>query len=123
MNISLLLILILPQKISAFLHPSPFILQSQSLQGHDVRFKFIKTKISDFTPKYQQTKLELSSLSLPLIQKDDTWGNIAAICATASISHKIGQTTAIGRLLGPPVTAMAIAFVLGSIGVLPAGMF
>ncbi len=60
-------------------------------------------------------------LSFPLVGKDDTWGNIAALCATASVSHQLGKTTSIGRLLGPPVTAMAISFILGSIGVLPPG--
>lgn len=28
----------------------------------------------------------------------------ATICATASVSHRIGKTTKIGKLLGPPVT-------------------
>ena len=65
--------------------------------------------------------ISVKSIPVPLIGKDDVWGNIATICATASISHKIGKTTAIGRLLGPPVTAMAIAFCLGSIGFLNPG--
>ena len=71
------------------------------------------------------TSLKLSSspnLILPLISKNDSWGNIASICAVASASHKLGQTSSIGRLLGPPVTAMAIAFLLGSVGFLPAGI-
>lgn len=64
----------------------------------------------------------LFPISLPIIQQNDSWGNIATICATASVSHGIGKTTALGRLLGPPVTAMALAFFLGSVGFLPAGM-
>ncbi len=65
----------------------------------------------------------LPPIEIPLIQKNDVWGNIAAICATASISHYLGETNVIGRLLGPPVTAMAIAFTLGSIGVLYPGTY
>ena len=64
------------------------------------------------------TKMVLKE-QFPLFKQNDSWGNIAAICVTASISHGIGKATAVGRLLGPPVTAMAIAFLLGSIGVLP----
>lgn len=67
--------------------------------------------------------ISMKSIPVPLIGKDDVWGNIATICATASISHKIGKTTAIGKLLGPPVTAMAIAFCLGSIGFLNPGKY
>jgi uncharacterized membrane protein len=63
----------------------------------------------------------LPSIALPLISPTDTLGNIACLTATASISHRLGKTTSLGKLLGPPVTAMAIAFVLGSVGVLPSG--
>lgn len=56
-----------------------------------------------------------------IISVNDSWGNIAVLASIASISHRIGKTTRIGKLLGAPVTAMAIAFLLGSIGVLPGG--
>mmetsp|Transcript_10461 Transcript_10461/g.12140 ORF Transcript_10461/g.12140 Transcript_10461/m.12140 type:complete len:483 (+) Transcript_10461:214-1662(+) len=71
----------------------------------------------------KKTSIGYSNLpiSFPIIASDDKWGNIAILCFTASISHSIGKTTKIGKLLGPPVTAMAIAFILGSIGILPAG--
>lgn len=59
--------------------------------------------------------------ALPLISQHDNLGNIACLTATASISQRLGKTTPIGKLLGPPVTAMAIAFILGSVGVLPSG--
>ena len=59
--------------------------------------------------------------SSSIISTGDTWGNIAVLSATATVSQTLGNTTKIGRLLGPPVTAMAIAFILGSIGVLPSG--
>lgn len=65
--------------------------------------------------------LNVSPLSFPLISASDNWANVAVLTSTASISHKIGSSSAIGKLLGAPVTAMAIAFVLGSIGVLPSG--
>ena len=39
----------------------------------------------------------------------------------ATLAQVMGKTTSIGRLLGPPVTAMALTFVLASIGVLNPG--
>ena len=67
-------------------------------------------------------KTELSWLpSLPWIGAADTWGNVAALTGTATIAQVIGTTTRIGRLLGPPVTAMALTFGLASIGILNPG--
>jgi uncharacterized membrane protein len=59
--------------------------------------------------------------STPLVAATDTWGNWATLTGTAAISQLAGKTTKIGRLLGPPVTAMAITFLLASIGVLAPG--
>lgn len=59
--------------------------------------------------------------STPLVAATDTWGNWATLTGTATISQLAGKTTKIGRLLGPPVTAMAITFLLASIGVLAPG--
>ena len=65
------------------------------------------------------SRLNLSRSSI--ISVNDSWGNIAILASIASVSHRIGKATRIGRLLGAPVTAMATAFLLGSIGVLPGG--
>lgn len=43
------------------------------------------------------------------------------LASVATVSQTAAQRTVVGRLLGPPVTAMAIAFLLGSVGVLPSG--
>lgn len=86
---------------------------------------YIHKQLSNGPIKYTPSGVAMHlsfPISLPLIQKNDSWGNIATICATASVSHGIGKSTAIGQLLGPPVTAMAIAFLLGSVGFLPPGM-
>ena len=74
------------------------------------------------TPSFRSTQL-LGAVSTPtsIIQAGDTWGNIALISTIASLSQTIGSKTAPGRLLGAPVTAMAVAFFLGSVGVLPPG--
>lgn len=56
-----------------------------------------------------------------LVSPSDNWGNIAILSSIASVSHFLGKSTVVGRLLGPPVTAMAMAFLLGSIGILPSG--
>jgi hypothetical protein len=64
----------------------------------------------------------LAAIPTPsLIGASDTWGNIAALTGTATVSQVLGRTTSVGRLLGPPVTAMAITFLLASIGVLNPG--
>lgn len=57
----------------------------------------------------------------PLIASGDCWGNWAVLTGTAAAAQILGTTTAIGQLLGPPVTAMALTFVLASIGVLTPG--
>ena len=65
--------------------------------------------------------LALQLPSTPLVAATDQWGNWAALTGTATISQLLGKTTKIGRLLGPPVTAMAITFLLASVGVLAPG--
>jgi uncharacterized membrane protein len=61
------------------------------------------------------------SLVSPLIPYDDTWGNLAILTGAATGAQILGNSTRIGQLLGPPVTAMALTFVLASIGVLAPG--
>jgi uncharacterized membrane protein len=60
-------------------------------------------------------------LSSSLISPTDLWGNVAILSAASSIALTVGSKTAIGRLLGPPVSGMAISFLLASVGVLPSG--
>lgn len=83
----------------------------------------LRQRMQHESPRTSSSSLDLSlpSPSNPLISSGDTWGNIAALSLTATVSQTLGMTTRIGRLLGPPVTAMAIAFLLGSVGVLPPG--
>lgn len=59
----------------------------------------------------------LSALKFPLVHPADTWGNVATLAFSAASAQILGTTTAVGKLLGPPVTAMALSFVLASIGV------
>ena len=56
-----------------------------------------------------------------LVAADDSWGNLAALSAVGVAAQQLGNSTAIGRLLGAPVTAMAITFGLASVGVLAPG--
>jgi uncharacterized membrane protein len=72
-------------------------------------------------PSQATQDTSLSVIITPLVASSDTWGNVAALTGMASISQVIGKTTAIGRLLGPPVTAMALSFLLASVGVLNPG--
>jgi uncharacterized membrane protein len=71
-------------------------------------------------PHYRQSS-SLTMLQTPLIGGSDNWGNIAALTGIATASQAIGKRTRIGRLLGPPVTAMAITFLFASIGILNPG--
>lgn len=54
-----------------------------------------------------------------LISDSNHWGNVAALSFTASIAQLLGKRTFVGKLLGAPVTAMAVAFVLSSVGIIP----
>lgn len=64
----------------------------------------------------------LGAIRFPLIGADDTWGNVAALTGSATVAQILGRTTVVGNLLGAPVTAMALTFVMASVGVLnPSG--
>ena len=63
----------------------------------------------------------LQAIPIPLISANDNWGNWAVLAGTASLAQSLGKSTKIGRLLGPPVTAMALTFALATIGVLNPG--
>lgn len=63
----------------------------------------------------------LSSARFPLISPTDTWGNLAVLTGTATLAQTVGTTTTLGRLLGPPVTAMALTFTFASVGLLQPG--
>ncbi|KAG7339090.1 putative integral membrane protein [Nitzschia inconspicua] len=63
----------------------------------------------------------MAVLGASLIPYDDTWGNLAVLTGSATGAQFLGNTTRIGQLLGPPVTAMALTFALASIGVLSPG--
>jgi hypothetical protein len=60
-----------------------------------------------------------SSSSHSIISPSDSWGNVAALSFAASLAQLLGRTTAIGKLLGAPVTAMALSFALSSVDWLP----
>ena len=56
-----------------------------------------------------------------LVGADDSWGNLATLSAVGVLAQTLGTTTRAGRLLGAPVTAMALTFLLASVGVLSPG--
>jgi uncharacterized membrane protein len=59
--------------------------------------------------------------ALPLIAADDQWGNWMALTGLATAAQILGKTTIIGRLLGPPVSAMALTFAAATVGLLNPG--
>ncbi len=71
--------------------------------------------------KRHSVTLSLGSPSFPLVPANDEWGNWAALCSTAALSQIVGTKTRVGRLLGAPVTAMAMSFVMASVGILQPG--
>jgi uncharacterized membrane protein len=56
-----------------------------------------------------------------LVGASDTWGNLATLTGNAALAQVLGRKTNIGRLLGGPVTAMAMTFFIASIGILSPG--
>jgi uncharacterized membrane protein len=66
-------------------------------------------------------RLRALPFHLPLIGADDAWGNWAVLAGTATAAQVLGRTTAVGRLLGPPVSAMAMTFFFATVGVLNPG--
>ena len=70
-------------------------------------------------PNSSYSRLSIASTSL--ISSTDTWGNLATLTGNAAIAQQLGTKTKIGKLLGGPVTAMAITFLLASIGILSPG--
>jgi uncharacterized membrane protein len=67
------------------------------------------------------SKRSLHAIRFPLIEADDTWGNVAALTGSATVAQILGRTTVVGKLLGAPVTAMALTFAMASVGVLNPG--
>ncbi|KAL7531824.1 hypothetical protein ACHAXR_004257 [Thalassiosira sp. AJA248-18] len=60
-----------------------------------------------------------ASITSSIISSSNQWGNVAALSFTASLAQLLGKTTLVGKLLGAPVTAMALTFVLSSVGWIP----
>lgn len=70
---------------------------------------------------YNRSLVVRKAFRLPLIDPSDTWGNVATLCFSSALAQKLGKSTALGKLLGPPVTAMALSFFLASVGVTKPG--
>ena len=62
-----------------------------------------------------------ASSSHSIISPSDAWANVAVLSFAASLAQLLGRTTSIGRLLGAPVTAMALSFALSSVDWIPCG--
>ena len=63
----------------------------------------------------------IPSIPLPLVESSDAWGNWAVLLGSAALAQVWGTTTSLGKLLGPPVTAMALSFAMATLGVLTPG--
>lgn len=58
---------------------------------------------------------------LPLISSHDTWGNWLVLTGAASLAPWLGRNTRAGRLLGAPVSCMALVLTAASVGLLSSG--
>lgn len=104
-------------EVSAFSSPSP------STRLPSTSFKAAVSTTKRVHSSYSTAVLHAAAASndiLPsLISASNNWGNVAALSFTASFAQLLGKKTLVGKLLGAPVTAMAIAFVLSSVGIIP----
>ena len=93
--------------------------------GHTIYSKHVvsqrRVRATELTALSLPTSISLPSPSNPLISATDDMGNASAVLMCATIAQFLGKSTAIGRLLGPPVTAMALTFLLATIGIMPPG--
>jgi hypothetical protein len=86
----------------------PQLQQKQHRSNHYTNRRLLFLSSSQF--EYESTSL---------LSPSDTWGNIATLAFSASLAQLLGKSTTIGKLLGAPVTAMALTFALSSIGWIP----
>ena len=77
------------------------------------------------TRSTSSTSSTASSTSLSMMNSvipyNDEWGNLAVLTGTSVLAQILGTKTRIGKLLGSPVSAMAITFFLASVGILYPG--
>lgn len=113
-------------KLSVVAKPTTNFLSS-SLQNHNCMLRRQRQRrrprvqiSSSSSSSSLQASVPSSSL-LPLIPKHDVWGNWAALTGTATAAQFLGTRTSVGKLLGPPVTAMALTFGLATVGILQPG--
>ena len=72
-----------------------------------------RTSLSGITSSTTSTTIS------SIISQSDSWGNIAALSFVASLAQLLGKSTTVGKLLGAPVTAMALSFALSSVDWIP----
>lgn len=93
-------------------HDAARLIHSQTCAGNFRAAPSTSTKRSLLPP----------DIALPLVvDSGDKWGNWGVLLGCAAASQSIGKATRMGRLLGPPVTAMALAFTLATLGVICPG--
>ena len=76
---------------------------------------------STSSSKSSSTSSTSLSMMNSLIPYNDEWGNLAVLTGTSVLAQILGTKTRIGKLLGSPVSAMAITFFLASVGILYPG--
>lgn len=70
---------------------------------------------------WKQSAPSSTLLLQPWIHANDNWGNWAILTFNAASAQHLGRSTALGKLLGPPVTAMFLSFAMASVGIINPG--
>lgn len=97
-------------------HTNHLLPRIHRIAPHTVNKRRLSTSLSSLVSSTQSFAEILPS---SLISPSNHWGNIAVLSFAASLAQWLGQKTLIGRLLGAPVTAMALTFVLSSLSIVP----
>lgn len=101
---------------NAFSLPRPEVL----IRGPDRIVRMLQSQKFPSTSS-TSTALNLQLPGTPLISAQDAWGNWSFLAGMVTLAQLLGKSTRVGRLLGPPVTAMALTFFFASVGVLNPG--
>lgn len=110
---------LLVSAVGGFAPDRRFFAQSRSPTNYDSLLS-VKRKFGNgflYSSTHMPSKTQVASM----IDASNTWGNIAGLSGAAAAGQILGKSTKIGKLLGPPVSAMAISFTLASVGILSPG--
>ena len=96
--------------------PRPMPLARSAIRRVRPRSSFSSSGSSLFSSSSSESLIPFS-----VIAPDDAWGNWMMLIFNTALAQYMTKTTAIGRLLGPPIGAMFWTFFMATVGILPSG--